>query len=83
MQQLQWALTGGDDYELCFSVSPEKKNQIKALSDSLELPLTEIGRVENGAGVQCIDNCGQNIAFEKSGYQHFHSEKLIKACGDL
>jgi len=54
---LRWALTGGDDYELCFS-----------LGDAQQPPAgcTRIGRVEAGAGVDC------GLAFDSgAGYQHF------------
>lgn len=75
-QQLTWALTGGDDYELCFCVSPENKTEVKKLSDSLGLALTEIGYVEQGRGLQCLDGRGQKIDFEKGGYQHFNGDAL-------
>lgn len=54
---LRWALTGGDDYELCF-----------CLPTGVALPdgCTRIGHVEAGAGVDC------GLAIDiPSGYQHF------------
>jgi len=54
---LRWALAGGDDYELLFCL------------DGRERPpagTTRIGRVEEGAGVEC------NAAIDiPPGYQHF------------
>jgi thiamine-monophosphate kinase len=54
---LQWALTGGDDYELCFCLPVD----VPAPSGS-----TRIGRVAVGAGV----DCGREIDIP-AGYQHF------------
>jgi thiamine-monophosphate kinase len=56
-QVTQWALTGGDDYELCF-----------CLPAGEEPPgdCTLIGRVEAGQGV----DCGLDVDIP-AGYQHF------------
>jgi thiamine-monophosphate kinase len=56
-QILRWALSGGDDYELCF-----------CLPAGAQAPAgsTRIGRVEAGAGV----DCGLQIDIPP-GYQHF------------
>jgi len=54
---LEWALAGGDDYELCFSLGN---------ADQPPAACTRIGRVEAGTGV----DCGLEIDFSP-GYQHF------------
>ena len=54
---LRWALAGGDDYELCFTLPPG------VLPPS---GCTQIGQVEDGAGV----DCGLEIDIVQ-GYQHF------------
>ena len=56
-QARQWALTGGDDYELCFCLPP-----------GVEPPAgcTLVGRVEPGSGV----DCGLDMP-TAAGYQHF------------
>jgi thiamine-monophosphate kinase len=64
------ALTGGDDYELCFAVRPQ--NVASLLS---ELPpdrwgYTRIGRLRAGAGVVLVRG-GTVLEFSHSGYQHF------------
>jgi thiamine-monophosphate kinase len=56
-QVMQWALTGGDDYELCFC--------LPAGEDPPE-GCTLIGRVEAGQGV----DCGLDVDIP-AGYQHF------------
>jgi thiamine-monophosphate kinase len=38
-------LAGGDDYELVFTASPDKRAEIDALSDLLQLRLTRVGHI--------------------------------------
>lgn len=38
-------LAGGDDYELVFTASPDKRAEIDALSDQLQLRLTRVGHI--------------------------------------
>ena len=56
-QVLQWALTGGDDYELCYCLPAGDQGPVSG---------TRIGRVEAGDGV----DCGLEIDIP-TGYQHF------------
>ena len=74
-QMREWALSGGDDYELCFTVPPEKLDQLAALQaedGARGLPqITEIGELVPGTGVQCLDADGNSVTLERSGYSHF------------
>ena len=56
-QKLQWALSGGDDYELCFTLPP---------GNSVPAGCTRIGEVRSGSGV----DCGMDID-SAAGYRHF------------
>ncbi len=69
-----WAdiLTGGDDYELLFTLSPERREELQALSDKLDLPLSEIGRIAAGQGAVTLrDAKGRAIDLPTAGWQHF------------
>ena len=69
----QWALTGGDDYQLAFTVPTEKLPVVKELIATGELEATEIGVVTSGRGVECrLKGKVYHYDFEK-GYQHFVS----------
>lgn len=59
------ALRGGDDYELCFTAAAVHAEMIYALSDRLQLPLTRIGRIGAGEGVQADGTA------VRGGYEHF------------
>ncbi len=61
-ERIRLALTGGDDYELCFTASPDAVNGIANV--------TAIGRVTDDAGLQCHRD-GRVVDYTSSGYQHF------------
>ena len=64
----QLALSGGDDYELLFTVSGEvDTNQ---LTRRLGLPVTCIGRLGTGSGTVVRLN-GKPLAVTRGGYSHF------------
>ncbi len=70
-QALQWALTGGDDYELCFTVSEGNAGIVEAMIGLGELDATRIGRIIEGSGVVCLDKNGRKLIIDGAGYQHF------------
>lgn len=67
----EWALTGGDDYELCFTVPPQKMPEIAMLVAQGKLQATVIGEMVPGAQVVC-EYEGQPFEIKHKGYQHFH-----------
>jgi len=69
-QARRWALSGGDDYELCFTVSPEKMPELAMLIAQGKLHATIVGEMVAGAGVVCELN-GEPFELERQGYQHF------------
>jgi len=64
-------LSGGDDYELCFTAPVEQHGKIEQLASKLNLPLTRIGVIVAGSGcvVRAVD--GSVIQTGKTGYDHF------------
>jgi thiamine-monophosphate kinase len=69
-QSRDWALAGGDDYELLFAISPEAFPALERSADQLNLTLTPIGELRAGAGVTwSLD--GKDFAPSVSGYDHF------------
>lgn len=70
-QIYQYVFTGGDDYELCFTISPEQQETISTISEQLSIPLTEIGRITHMPGITLL-NADENCAkLKNSGYDHF------------
>ncbi|MEM0954554.1 MAG: thiamine-phosphate kinase [Pseudomonadota bacterium] len=81
-QAIQWALAGGDDYELLFTVAAHK-------AETVPEGCTCIGEVVAGEGVHC------DVAVASTGYRHFdgrnkrdnegapYEEKAPQPTGDL
>jgi len=66
----QKALTGGDDYEICFTASPAQRSQIEQLRVNCNVKLTCIGSVRTLAGIALTGTDNQDLTGIKSGYQH-------------
>jgi thiamine-monophosphate kinase len=66
---IDYALAGGDDYELIFTLPPDRLPALLAERDPA-VPLTTIGIITSGSGVQCKR---QGAAFKprRTGYDHF------------
>lgn len=69
-QARTWALSGGDDYELCFTVPPGKMPELAMLIAEGKLQATVIGEMVAGSGVHC-ELQGEVFELNQQGYQHF------------
>lgn len=66
------ALTGGDDYELCFTVPPARAGELAARLANVKCEVTCIGRIEPGDGIMLLDH-GAPSAQPFTGFEHFRS----------
>ena len=64
-------LSGGEDYELCFTALKKNSVKLAKLSRKLRLPLTRIGRIEKGQGLTLLDAAGKRMVWKAKGYDHF------------
>jgi thiamine-monophosphate kinase len=71
--ETQWGfqLTGGEDYELCFTLPADLEPDLATLEHELGIQLTVIGHMESGEGVSCIAPDGDAYETKRSGYDHF------------
>jgi thiamine-monophosphate kinase len=68
----QIALTGGEDYELLFTASPEKKKEISTLALSSKIPITWIGEIlPQKEGFHIIRRDGKEYSPGRLGFEHF------------
>ncbi len=67
---LDLALTGGDDYELCFCVAPRHQALLAARAPYLECAIRCIGRIEQQAGLRCVGADGSPRPM-RGGWMHF------------
>lgn len=47
----KFALAGGDDYELCFTLPPESQDYAQSLAENHGVAITRIGRMVAGSGI--------------------------------
>ncbi len=64
-------LSGGDDYELCFTAPPDKRGTIEHIALDLNLKLTRIGNTRAESGLTIYDAENQIMSLQRTGYDHF------------
>tara|TARA_R110002110_G_scaffold76191_1_gene200871 strand:- start:705 stop:1670 length:966 start_codon:yes stop_codon:yes gene_type:complete len=65
-------LTSGDDYELVFTVPPERAQAAREAAETAATRITEIGRLEAGSAVVTVrDDAGNDVTPDIPGYRHF------------
>lgn len=71
----RWSLqlSGGDDYELCFTAAPVHREAIERALAQADVPARMIGHIVVGAGVQVCAADGSAWSPPRLGYQHFVS----------
>ena len=52
------ALSGGEDYELLFTVPPSREEALRAVLPALDCEVTRIGRIESDPGLRFVDETG-------------------------
>lgn len=67
---LSFALSGGDDYELCLTVAPEDVARVRKIAAGTDTPLTEIGELTAAPGMLGRRD-GRSRPLAAAGYQHF------------
>lgn len=67
-QRLALQAQGGDDYELCVCLPPDRVDAARA---ALAIPLTVIGSITAKPGLHFVDAAGATIEVSPHGYRHF------------
>jgi len=70
-QQLEYVLTGGDDYELVFTAPPHRRDAVLAAGLASHTPVTCIGTVRAGQGVVLLDAHGRAAPHQFTSFDHF------------
>jgi len=70
---LKWnyQLSGGDDYELLFTLPRQHKEMISVWSGELDIPLSIIGEIEDDEGIRCTGPDGEAYDPQYAGFEHF------------
>lgn len=69
----QFALSGGDDYELCFTAPAARRKQVLAAASHAATAVTRIGQIEAQSGLRLITGDGQPLALTPTSFDHFTS----------
>ncbi|WNN45355.1 MULTISPECIES: thiamine-phosphate kinase [Winslowiella] len=70
-QALRWALTGGEDYELCFTVPEINRGALDVALGHHGVPYTCIGQIAPvSEGVKLMEQ-GKAVEFDLKGFDHF------------
>lgn len=65
------ALSGGDDYELCFTVAPDQVDLLMDMARDWVCGVTEIGGIEQESGLRVYDQEENLYQVSHSGFEHF------------
>ncbi len=65
------ALSAGDDYELCFTIPPDRRTVFEALVRGFDCDVTLVGEIDMETGLRGKTSQGDVVAVTTSGYQHF------------
>ena len=70
---LRWKyqLSGGDDYELLFTLPPAHQALLATWSQQLDIDLTVIGEIEAGGDIRCLKKDGTAFEPQSAGFEHF------------
>jgi thiamine-monophosphate kinase len=66
-----YVLSGGDDYELCFTAPAQAQQAIVEIGKTLHLNLSRIGHIRAESGLTVYDSQHQPMALANMGYDHF------------
>jgi len=70
-KRLEFALSGGDDYELCFTAPVNQRELVHAAAWETHTPITRIGRITAEPGLTVLDPNGQVVQRRFNSFDHF------------
>jgi thiamine-monophosphate kinase len=73
-ERLRLALSAGDDYELCFTVSAAQGRRVEELFSNFSCGCRAIGIIEAAPGLRLRQADGTLLPLKRSGYEHFSQE---------
>jgi thiamine-monophosphate kinase len=74
-EPMSWALSGGEDYRLLFTVPVENSGKLREIVwGELKRDIVSVGRIVDGKGVVLIDGA-KRLDISYHGYDHFSAKK--------
>jgi len=72
-RRIDYALSGGEDYELLFTASINREDELLKLAEGFSVPVTKIGEITDAGGLVVLDSKLQPYDIGKLGFDHFSS----------
>ena len=69
--QREFALTGGDDYELCFTAPQSRRDAVLKAGELCKTPVTKIGTIEAQTGLRIMDKNRDLVNCDFLSFDHF------------
>jgi len=69
----QWALRGGEDYSILFTVSPDKEKKLRTVLEKEKIDAVPIGKIVPEAGIRVYRDGTEVETGPDGGYDHFRS----------
>jgi thiamine-monophosphate kinase len=66
----EYALRGGEDYELAIAVPPVRLAALEQLARNCDTALAVVGRLRSGSGLECL-HAGRKLPAVEPGFDHF------------
>ena len=70
-QAMRWGLSGGEDYELCFTVPELNRGALDVALGHLGVPFTCIGQMSADVDGMHFQRGGDVVTFDYKGFDHF------------
>jgi thiamine-monophosphate kinase len=70
-RRLEYALAGGDDYELVFTAPAALRDAVRDAARQAATAVTRIGGIESEAGLRLVDGDGQLLQRRYASFDHF------------
>lgn len=67
----RFPLSGGEDYELVFTLPPERLDEARSAAEASGTTVTAIGEITTAGGIFLVDSKGGHYTPETIGYDHF------------
>ncbi|MCK5187283.1 MAG: thiamine-phosphate kinase [Deltaproteobacteria bacterium] len=71
--KIDFALKGGEDYELLFTSPQNKEKELLKLGQTLGVPINKIGEVNSSEELVILDQNHKSYPIDDQGYDHFSS----------
>ena len=67
----RFTAAGGDEYEVCFTAPPARRDAVRAAAAQAATPVTRVGTIDTTPGLRLVDAHGAPLDLQLAGWDHF------------